>query len=108
MKQILAGKDVMARARTGSGKTGAYCLPLIDGILKREQVELKTFPVLRWLIACLPLLGYWHVWTSTCANQGASTSGCSEHSGLLPLTAGKAQKSCLQPIGFIGDCSVLQ
>eukprot|EP00730_Choanoeca_flexa_P016283 TRINITY_DN7662_c0_g2_i2.p1 TRINITY_DN7662_c0_g2~~TRINITY_DN7662_c0_g2_i2.p1 ORF type:complete len:550 (+),score=127.49 TRINITY_DN7662_c0_g2_i2:36-1685(+) len=36
VKQILAGKDVLARARTGSGKTGAYCLPLIDGILKRE------------------------------------------------------------------------
>eukprot|EP00045_Choanoeca_perplexa_P015365 m.192465 g.192465 ORF g.192465 m.192465 type:complete len:550 (+) comp16962_c0_seq5:3-1652(+) len=39
VKQILAGKDVMARARTGSGKTGAYCLPLIDGILKREQAS---------------------------------------------------------------------
>eukprot|EP00126_Sphaerothecum_destruens_P010945 Sdes_comp20830_c0_seq1m17422 len=29
----MQGKDVMARARTGSGKTGAFCIPLIQKIL---------------------------------------------------------------------------
>ncbi|CAG8818016.1 7984_t:CDS:10, partial [Cetraspora pellucida] len=29
----LAGKDILARAKTGSGKTAAYCLPVIQKIL---------------------------------------------------------------------------
>src|ERR1051325_5244407 len=30
---ILEGKDVLARARTGSGKTGAYALPVLQKLL---------------------------------------------------------------------------
>ena len=34
---IVEGKDLLARGRTGSGKTGAFCIPLIQRIL-----EVKT------------------------------------------------------------------
>ncbi len=36
----LEGKDLLARARTGSGKTAAYAIPLIQRILTSKQVTL--------------------------------------------------------------------
>ncbi|KAJ1841033.1 ATP-dependent DNA/RNA helicase, partial [Coemansia sp. RSA 2708] len=33
----LAGKDVLARAKTGSGKTAAYCLPMLHRILAAKD-----------------------------------------------------------------------
>ncbi|PSR77956.1 P-loop containing nucleoside triphosphate hydrolase protein [Coniella lustricola] len=33
----LDGQDVLAKAKTGSGKTAAYLLPVLHGILKRKQ-----------------------------------------------------------------------
>lgn len=35
---LLNGKDVLIRARTGSGKTGAFAVPVIQKILKQKQV----------------------------------------------------------------------
>ena len=34
----LAGKDILARSKTGSGKTAAYVLPVLQSILKRKDV----------------------------------------------------------------------
>lgn len=38
----LAGKDILARARTGSGKTAAYCLPIVQKILVNKEVSSKN------------------------------------------------------------------
>ena len=35
----LNGQDVLAKAKTGSGKTAAYLLPILQAILKRKQVR---------------------------------------------------------------------
>jgi superfamily II DNA/RNA helicase len=36
---LLEGKDVLARARTGSGKTGAYGIPAIQKVLEAKDVS---------------------------------------------------------------------
>jgi superfamily II DNA helicase RecQ len=35
----IEGRDILARARTGSGKTAAYCIPLLQKILTAKAVS---------------------------------------------------------------------
>ncbi|OAA55607.1 ATP dependent RNA helicase [Niveomyces insectorum RCEF 264] len=39
----LNGRDVLAKAKTGSGKTAAYVLPVLQAILKRKQTDHSAF-----------------------------------------------------------------
>lgn len=42
----LEGKDVLAQACTGSGKTGAFVIPIVQKILAAKQVIQATFNAL--------------------------------------------------------------
>lgn len=41
----LESRDILARARTGSGKTAAYCIPVVQKILSAKSVGAFTLKV---------------------------------------------------------------
>jgi len=45
MPLIMDGSDVLAKAKTGSGKTAAYLLPILHAILKKKQVRFTPLRV---------------------------------------------------------------
>ena len=38
----MEGKDILGKAKTGSGKTAAYCLPVINKLLKKSQQQSQS------------------------------------------------------------------
>lgn len=59
----LKGRDILAKARTGSGKTGAYLVPIVQRLLSEQRVRslparasprsaLSTFPCLSFVLCC--------------------------------------------------------
>ena len=40
--EILSGKDLMATAQTGTGKTAAFCLPMLDMLRRRQSLGLRA------------------------------------------------------------------
>ncbi|OPJ86933.1 hypothetical protein AV530_001561 [Patagioenas fasciata monilis] len=55
----LEGRDILARARTGSGKTGAYGLPLLQHLLRRRRYETYVQVLETWLSAGAQDLERW-------------------------------------------------
>ena len=52
---ILEGKDLLARGRTGSGKTGAFCVPLVQRLLEikagdASAKQVKNVAILNWSV----------------------------------------------------------
>jgi ATP-dependent RNA helicase DDX56/DBP9 len=43
----LENKDILARARTGSGKTAAYCIPVVQKILNAKSVRYFSLELTR-------------------------------------------------------------
>lgn len=46
----LNGQDLLAKAKTGSGKTAAYVLPVLQAILKRKQTDQTSFTSALFLV----------------------------------------------------------
>ncbi|WP_024953488.1 DEAD/DEAH box helicase [Sulfurospirillum arcachonense] len=46
---VLDGKDIMATAQTGTGKTAAYALPILQ-LLSKKEIKEKTIRVIRSLV----------------------------------------------------------
>ena len=49
---IMEGKDLLARGRTGSGKTGAFCVPLVQRILEVKAGDASNKQAVRGCILC--------------------------------------------------------
>jgi len=49
---ILEGKDLLARGRTGSGKTGAFCVPLVQRLLELKAGDSTAKQAIRGCILC--------------------------------------------------------
>lgn len=47
---ILQGKDVLVRARTGSGKTYAFIIPILHKIITQKEAEINPRPSIKALI----------------------------------------------------------
>ena len=43
---ILGGGDVLMAAETGSGKTGAFCLPVLQVLIMSELSHIKEYALL--------------------------------------------------------------
>lgn len=48
--KVLEGRDVLARAKTGSGKTGAYLWGVLQGILRAKEVCVCFFVLCIWIM----------------------------------------------------------
>lgn len=68
----LEGKDILARAKTGSGKTAAYAIPIIQKILQEKQTQQSESSVKALILVPTKELSQ-----QSCKNMKELTSYCS-------------------------------
>lgn len=62
----LESRDILARARTGSGKTAAYCVPVVQKILTAKAVGMILIMLNRSLVLILFIDFWWdRLWERT-------------------------------------------
>jgi superfamily II DNA/RNA helicase len=78
----LEGRDILARARTGSGKTIAYCVPVVQKILSAKNVsDGRRYDLVATQIGFPTVLGIrrsfcaMHTRIDISSNQGAGRTG---------------------------------
>lgn len=95
IREALSGRDILARARTGSGKTGAYALPLLQTILAgKDSVDAAS------AVRGLVLVPTKELTQQAVSNLQDLARHCSRSVSVLPLTASdktdKAQRAALK------------
>lgn len=69
----LEGKDILARARTGSGKTGAFAIPVIQKILQNKKVsahqEVQALVMAPTRELCQQLCSQFEALTTSCSRE---------------------------------------
>ena len=98
--QALAGKDLLATARTGTGKTLAFLIPIIEHLLENEAagiaalvlVPTRELAVKRWIRSPTPCAASaWRPqpwWWEACRNRPSSLPSARERAWWLPHPAG--------------------
>ena len=83
----LEGKDVVARAKTGSGKTASYLIPIIQKVIQRKQLQLTCGT------GAVILLPSKELCKQCCGNFVELTSYCSKDARALDIGNGTVE-SC--------------
>lgn len=94
VKHALAGKDILARARTGSGKTGAYAIPMLHTIMTVKVREANKAN-----ISCLVLVPTKELARQSLRNLKDIAKYCSRDISVVDLSGDgsiKNKKSVLQ------------
>ncbi|XP_077593988.1 putative ATP-dependent RNA helicase DDX56 [Stigmatopora nigra] len=90
----MEGKDILAQARTGSGKTAAYAVPLIQGILASKQSDQN---IREQEVRALILVPTKELGQQVYAMMRQLTAYCSRDVRVAEIT-GKADVSAQRPI----------
>lgn len=97
----LEGKDLLARARTGSGKTAAYAIPVIQRILASKQVRKRLGQITWHVVLCVICpkvlsIEFRYFWSKCSVIQAFMSPRCSlSFSSSWPLLLSLVSSDCV-------------